>query len=289
MSLLSFRDVGFAYDKDIIFEKINLAIEPGDVLCLIGPNGCGKTTLLDCAIGALKVNRGTVIVNGRDMSAMNPRETAKVLAYVPQVHERAFPYTVLEIVLMGRASYTTMFSAPSLQDKDIAEEALEMVGMGAFKQRPYTRLSGGEAQMVMLARALAQMAPVLVLDEPTAHLDFNNEIIFLDTVIRLVKEKKIAIFMATHYPNHAFTFHNSGLATRVAIMHEKSIVDIGAPELVLSESNLQKVFNVDAKILSYAHMNKRYNYILPLGSASLQGSELLLRTEPFKAGDGRIA
>lgn len=267
MTLLSFQDVGFTYENDPVFEKINLAVEPGDVLCLIGPNGCGKTTLLDCAIGALKVNNGKVLINGQDIASLNPRDTAKVLAYVPQIHERTFPYTVMEIVLMGRASYTAMFSAPSAEDREIAEEALATVGMSDFKKRPYTKLSGGEAQMVLLARALAQKAPVLVLDEPTAHLDFNNEIIFLDTVIRLVKERKIAVLMATHYPNHAFTFHNSGLAARVAIMHDKRIVDMGVPELVLSEANLKQVFHVDAKILSYDQTNKSYNYILPLGSA----------------------
>lgn len=268
MSLLELKNVCFSYEKQTILQDINLSLEAGDVLCLVGPNGCGKTTLLDCVIGALKIGKGSIRLKGQDILSLKPQEIARVVAYVPQLHERTFPYTVLEIVLMGRAPYTSLFSAPSAEDVSAAERALEMVGLCSYKNRPYTKLSGGEGQLVMLTRALAQSTPVLVLDEPTSHLDFNNEIIFLETITRLVKETDVAVLMATHFPNHAFTFQNSGINTRIAIMHEKGIAAVGIPDDVLSEENIRRVFNVNAKVLSYSQIDKRYNYILPMGTAS---------------------
>lgn len=171
---------------------------------------------------------------------------------------------------MGRASSTSLFSSPTEEDMVIAEEALEMVGLSSYINRPYTLLSGGEGQLVMLARALAQKTPVLVLDEPTSHLDFKNELTFLETVIKLVKETGLAVIMATHFPNHAFTFQNSEVKTRVALIHYRELAAMGLPSDVLTEENLKRVFNVNARILSYTQQetHKKYDYILPMGTAS---------------------
>ncbi len=268
MALVEVHNAGFAYGQQTVLRDVSLELAAGEVLCLAGPNGCGKTTLLDGVIGALRPAAGTIRLGGRDIRSLKPPAIARTVAYVPQLHERTFPFTVLEIVLMGRSAYTGLFAAPGAADVAAAEAALAAVGLNRYRDRPYTRLSGGECQLVLLARALAQEAPVLVLDEPTAHLDFNNEMIFLATITRLVRETGVAVLMATHFPNHAFTLQNSGIPTRVALMYAQGMACLGAPEVVLTEDNLNAVFRVDARVLSYQQAEQVYNYILPLGTVN---------------------
>lgn len=250
MSLVEVKDACFAYDRKTIFENIRLKVDKGEILCIVGPNGCGKTTLLDCVLGVKKLKSGSILINGRNINTIRVSDVAKQAAYVPQAHERTFPYTVKEIVLMGRAAYTGLFSSPSGEDRDIAEECLRLVGIDEFEDRPYTQLSGGEGQLVMLARALAQKTPVIVMDEPTAHLDFKNELTVLETIVKMVKEAGLAVIMATHFPNHAFYFENNNLTTHVALMNDRKISRIGFPNEVLSEENLEELYRINARIVS---------------------------------------
>jgi iron complex transport system ATP-binding protein len=248
--LVEVRKVSFAYGRHEVFRDINLELEDGHILCILGPNGCGKTTLLDCILGILKPTRGTVLVKGKPVSSISAREMARQVAYVPQIHERTFPYLVKDLVLMGRASYLGLFSSPSREDEEIAEWALQEVGMSRFRDRPYTQLSGGEGQLVMIARALAQKTPIIIMDEPTAHLDFRHELIVLETMVRLVRDTGVSILMATHFPNHAFFFENHNLPTTVAMMHRAGLAALGPPSKVLSEAKLREVYGIDARTLT---------------------------------------
>jgi len=151
---------------------------------------------------------------------------------------------------MGRAAYTTWYGTPSEEDQEIADEALELVGLAHLKNKAYTQLSGGEGQLVMIARALAQQTQVIVMDEPTAHLDFRHEMNVLETIVRLARDENVAIVMATHFPNHAYYFENNLLNTTVALMSEANFSAVGRPSDVLSENSLKLLYNVNAKIVS---------------------------------------
>lgn len=267
MSLIEIRDASFSYDDNLIFRDVSLSLKEGQVLCLLGPNGSGKTTLLECIMGLMSLNCGSILLNKCDITGMKVNEIARSIAYVPQLHERTFPYRVIDIVLMGRAAYTSIFSSPGTEDLEIAKEALFSVGMGSFADRPYTKLSGGECQLVMLARALAQETPVIVMDEPTAHLDIEHELQILQTVIKLVKNKGITVIMATHSPNHAFNFENSGIDVFAAMLYKNGIQSFGRPFEVVTEDNIRTVFNIESRIISYTDKdNLSSRYIIPLNS-----------------------
>lgn len=250
MQLIEVDNARFSYDSRCVFEEISFQVKRGEIFCIIGPNGCGKTTLLDCILGVLKLNGGDIRFSGRSINQMRPHEIARQIAYVPQAHEKTFPYTVLDIVLMGRASYTGMFSSPTTEDLAIAENALELVGISGFRNRPYTQLSGGEVQLVMIARALAQKTPVIIMDEPTAHLDFKHELVVMETIVSLVRETGLALIMATHYPNQAFYLENNDINTRVALMSNKKFHAAGRPIKVLSEENLKMLYKINARVVS---------------------------------------
>lgn len=267
MSLIEVHDATFGYAERKIFETISFGVDAAEIFCLLGPNGCGKTTLLDCVLGVLKLHFGKITVNGKDIAAIPPYLLARQIAYIPQFHVRSFPYKVKDIVLMGRAAYTGTFSTPDREDEQIAEAALYKVGMLSYKERLYTQLSGGEAQLVMIARALAQQTPVIIMDEPTAHLDFKHELTVLETVVQLVKQNRLCLIMATHFPNHAFYFDYHGIKTTVALMNNQRLAVIGDPDKVLTEANMRDVFKINASVLNYSRSDGRQlKQIVPLST-----------------------
>lgn len=250
MSLLKIENAGFNYGKSQVFKNINVDIQGGGIFCLFGPNGCGKSTLLECILGSLKLSEGKILLNNKSISQYKPAQLAKFMGYVPQSHSKNFPYKVMDIVLMGRAAYTGTFSAPSKEDISIAESAIERLGLTPLKDKPYTQLSGGQTQLVMLARALTQETSIIIMDEPTAHLDFRHELIILETIVKLIQEKNISVIMATHFPNHAFYFENRGMNTRVALMNNQTIEWLGSPTEVLTESSMLSTFQIHSKLVS---------------------------------------
>jgi iron complex transport system ATP-binding protein len=264
MPIIEVEKADFSYGKQCVLKNIEFKVNEGEVFCLFGPNGSGKTTLIQCLLGILKLSKGTIKIRGKDIRNMKTAEIAKELAYIPQTHEKPFPFKVIDIVLMGRVSYTGLFSLPSKEDKNIAEEALEKVGMLKLKDKPYTQLSGGETQLVMVARALTQKTPILIMDEPTAHLDFRNELTFLETIVHLVKDTKITVVMATHFPNHAFYFENSNIKSRIALMSDKMFYAQGKPIEVLTELNMYNIFKIKSKLISHEWEEGRLSQILPI-------------------------
>ena len=243
--LVDVKNISFSYDKDspAVFENISFSIEKGDVLCVLGPNGTGKTTLIKCINGLHKVNEGEVYLNGANIQNLSFRDISRTVGYIPQGHVPSFPFTVFDVVLMGRSPYVNITSSPKEKDREIAMNALETLGIEDLKDKPYTNLSGGERQLVFLARVLAQEPDLLILDEPTNHLDFGNQIKLLEIIEQLSK-LGLAVIMSSHYPDHAFL-----AASKVAIMKDKGFIDIGAPDDVLSEENLKKAYGIDVKLM----------------------------------------
>lgn len=244
------NNASFSYGEKLIFFNINFNVKRGEVFCVVGPNGCGKTTLLDCILGLLKLNKGDILVGQGNIRNIKPKQLAKEVAYVPQTHESKFSYTVKDIVLMGRAFKTKIFSSPTNEDKYIVKEAMKKVGILNLANAPYTQISGGQRQLVMIARALAQEPKIIIMDEPTAHLDFKNELILLETVVDLVRESNITVIMATHFPNHAYYFETHHIPATLALMSNGVFERIGSPKEVLNEDNIKKIYSINSKVLN---------------------------------------
>ncbi|HXF53367.1 MAG TPA: ABC transporter ATP-binding protein [Hyphomicrobiaceae bacterium] len=236
------RGLGFGYPDKAIGRDVNLEIRPGEVLCLLGPNGSGKTTLFKTLLGLLPLQAGEVLVSGEPIARLPRAEIARRIAYVPQAHAAHFPYRVLDMVVMGRTAHMGLFAAPTEADRARARKALEALGIAELAENDYTRISGGQRQLALVARALAQDAPVIVMDEPTASLDFGNQVVVLSEVKRLAA-KGLAIMLSTHDPDHAFS-----IGTRVALLDDGRIVAQGAPADVLTAERLASVYGVRVAI-----------------------------------------
>lgn len=269
MSLLQVISAGFSYPRQPqkVFNNISFDLSQGEIFCLLGPNGCGKTTLLDCILGVNRLNSGQIMVQGQDSSGFRPGQIARHIAYVPQRHEHTFPYSVMDIVKMGRTAYTGRFESPSAEDKRIAKEALGMVGLMHLRHRPYTQLSGGESQLVMIARALAQRTAIIIMDEPTSHLDFKHEMVVMETIVHLVKNNGLAVMMATHFPNHVFYFENQQIPVKVALMHNKEFLAVGSSSQVLTEGNMQTLYNINTRLVDYPlDQDRQLRQLIPIST-----------------------
>jgi len=264
MSVIDVEDITFGYNGTPVFRDIRFQVDRGEVFCLLGPNGCGKTTLLDCVLGLLAPRQGRILVQEKDSAACPSHHLSRSMAYVPQNHEGTFPYTVTDMVLMGRAAHLPFFSTPGPEDYRIVREALDQVGMTARAERPYTLLSGGERQLVIIARALAQKTPVIVMDEPTAHLDFRHEFIVLETIMNLVRTRGLAVIMATHFPNHAFYFESREIPTRVALLHGGNFLRIGRPREVLTPESIQTLYGIGSTIISFDNNGTSQRHVIPV-------------------------
>ena len=258
--LLSVKDASFAYDVREIFHRISFDLYASEVLCLMGGNGCGKSTLLDSILGVHTLREGNIFIKNQNVKNMKIQERAREVAYVPQVHDKSFPYKVRQVILMGRTAHMGGFSAPGQEDKEIVKKVMDEIGISHLADRPYTQISGGEMQMIILARALVQDTSVILMDEPTAHLDFYNELLFLERVAKFSMSGGKGILMAPHSPNQAFFLQSKGINVRVILMKDGGIVASGTPQDVLTEQNLGYVYQVATKI----NDTSGYKQIVPL-------------------------
>lgn len=242
--LLEVKNISFHYkDNKKIFENISFSIGKGEVLCILGPNGTGKTTLIKCLNGLHGIDSGEILLEKNNINILSFKEISKYIGYIPQTHIPTFPFSVMEVVIMGRAPYLSLTESPRENDIEIAKSALKELGIYHLKDKEYTNLSGGERQLVFLARILAQQPDILILDEPTSHLDFGNQIRFLEIVDKLAKSG-LSIIMSSHFPDHAFLS-----STKVAIMKEGTFIDFGTPEMVVTEENLRNAYGIDVTLL----------------------------------------
>jgi ABC-type cobalamin/Fe3+-siderophores transport system ATPase subunit len=243
---------------------ISVQITQGEVLFLLGRNGCGKTTLMRCLSGILQPDSGSVLFDGRDIRTIPPAERARRIGLIPQIHSPAFAYTVHDIVLMGRAPYLGLFDKPGKTDHMTADAALERMDMLAFRDRPYTQLSGGQRQMVMIARGLAQQCDILLMDEPDAHLDPGNQHLIMDIVRTLVREN-LTFVISSHVPNHALAY-----ADRVLLMGSGRTLALGVPSETLTETLLSRAYDLDMEIIYQDYEGQRIpRAILPRRNGDL--------------------
>lgn len=200
--------VSYAYHQNKVLQDVSAVFETGCLHALFGPNGCGKSTLIKCVVGLL--NAKGITLFGKELHQLSPRQRAKLVAYVPQEHRTGFPFTAQEVVLMGRTPHLGGVFGPGAADYRAAQDAMEKVGVQQLAQQPYTQLSGGQRQLVLIARALCQDAPLLVLDEPTSALDFKNQLLVWDTLCRLRSQGR-TILACTHDPNHLLWYCDQAL------------------------------------------------------------------------------
>jgi iron complex transport system ATP-binding protein len=238
------RGLTIGYPDRTVGSGLDVALSTGEVLALLGPNGGGKTTLLKTLLGLLKPKAGEVRLGDKPLDNYSIRERARVVAYVPQVHISTFAFTVETVVLMGRTAHGSLFSRPSGQDRAVAQAALERFGIAALASRPYTMISGGERQLVLLARALAQEPQFIVLDEPTASLDFGNQGKVMREIRALAKSGHGVLF-TTHDPNHALR-----AADRAYLLREGTRIADGPVATVLNREQLEALYRATVERLT---------------------------------------
>ena len=243
---ISAHGLGFGYPGKAVGRGVNLDVNAGEVVCLLGPNGSGKTTLFKTLLGLLPAQGGVVMIGADRLDSLSRSEIARRIAYVPQAHAAQFPYRVIDMVVMGRTAHLGMFAAPSERDRAKARAALGLLGIGDLAETPYTRISGGQRQLALIARALAQDAQLIVMDEPTASLDFGNQVRVLGQVKQLAS-RGLGVVLSTHDPDHAFA-----TATRVLLLHDGGLIADGPPEAVLTRDRLRIVYGVEVSIESLA-------------------------------------
>jgi iron complex transport system ATP-binding protein len=233
---LAASDLVYGYRERVIGRDIALSLARGEVLALLGPNGSGKTTLLKTLLGLLPARGGTLLLDGSPLAALSPPERARSLGYVPQAHAGTFAFTVEAVVLMGRSAHAGLFAAPSPRDHAVAAAMLERLGIARLAQRPYTEISGGERQLVLIARALAQEPAYVVLDEPTASLDFGNQGRVMQEIRRLAAEG-LGVLFTTHDPNQALRH-----ADRVMMIRDGQAIASGAAADLLTPERLARLY-----------------------------------------------
>ncbi len=243
--MLDVNHVSFAYHEGHpVLCDITFSMERGEFVSILGANGCGKTTLLRSVMGFLKPKEGCILLDGTDTQKMDERELARKVSYIPQAHNPPFAFTVMDVVMMGRTPHLSRGFRPSKKDRMIAEEAMEALDILRFANRNYTQLSGGQRQMVVVARALAQEPSLLIMDEPTSSLDFGNQYIVLSQVKKLA-EKGVGVLMVTHDPAHAVF-----CADRILAMKEGVIVCSGNIGEVITEPVMQEIYGMDIRVRS---------------------------------------
>jgi iron complex transport system ATP-binding protein len=247
---LSGKNLTIGYSDRVVGRALDVTLAQGEVLALLGPNGGGKTTLLKTLLGILRPLGGETQIDGRSLAAYSIRERARRIAYVPQSHVPTFAFTVETVVLMGRTAHGNLFSRPSAHDRAIAARALDEFGIAQLAQRPYTMISGGERQLVLLARALAQEPQFIVLDEPTASLDFGNQGKVMRE-IRALAASGHGVLFTTHDPNHALR-----AADRAFLLRDGERIAEGAVGAVLNREQLEELYRAPVERLTDAASGK---------------------------------
>ncbi len=251
--LLTFDQVSFGYQRDPLLHEISLQIHPGEFLGVLGANGCGKTTLLRLMAGVLKPQVGCIQLLDRPIDSFPSRARARQIAMVPQDLEILFPYRALEIVLMGRWPYLKPFSFESAKDLKEAQEAMEATDCLHLAERSTTELSGGEKERVMIARALAQGSKILLLDEPTTHLDLKHQIQIYALLKKLNQEMGYTIVLVSHDLNFA-----AMTCKKILLLHEGKIAACGRPEEVIRPETLQQVFGAPVWVEKQSHTGQPF-------------------------------
>lgn len=236
--------LSFSYGAHQVLRDISFEVAEGTLVNVLGPNGTGKSTLFRCILGLNRSYSGKIVVNGKDISKLSIRERAREMAFIPQSHKPVYDYAVLDVVLMSSGAGAGAFFSPKQVHVDRAYKALERVGIDFLAERPYTRISGGEQQLVLIARALAQDASTIIMDEPTSALDYGNTVRVLSCV-RQLAEDGLTVIQSTHQPDQAFLY-----ADETLVLHEGNVLAYGPPKETISAGLISKIYGVDVEVNS---------------------------------------
>lgn len=240
--LITAKDISFRYTEKRVLDNINFHINKGEIVTILGPNGCGKSTLMKIILGLLRPEKGCVTFMGENIHEMRSKNLAREIAYVPQTHGSPFPYSVMDIVLMGRIPHKKFFFKYSSNDIDLAVDALERLSVRHLAGKAYTEISGGERQLTIIARAIAQGAGTFVMDEPAGGLDYGNQLRLLEEISKLA-EKGYTFIKSTHSPEHALW-----IGDRVIMMRNGSILADGKAKDVVTSDNLHSLYKIKVNI-----------------------------------------
>lgn len=241
---LHVENLHFSYGTREVLKGISFSAEYGQFLSVLGPNGVGKSTLFRCLLGLMGASEGTVTIDGRNIATMNAPELSRAMAYIPQSHNPVFNFTVLDMVLMGTTSQVSRFAVPGKAQIALAEAALDRLGILHLRDRGCAQISGGERQLVLIARAIAQQAKILVMDEPSANLDFGNKIRVMRTVKSLTDDG-YTVIQSTHDPDQAYLYSDKILA-----LYDGRVLSWGSPQEVMTESLISTLYGVDVEVCS---------------------------------------
>ncbi len=242
--MLEIHNLSCGYGRRTVLNGISFDLAAGELLCLLGPNGVGKTTLFKTLLGLLPAHGGEIRLDGQPLGHWSRRRFARQVGYVPQAHTPPFPFKVRQVVAMGRTAHLAAFASPDHVDLDIAESALETLGIAALAEATYTEISGGERQLVLIARALAQQPRLLIMDEPTANLDYGNQLRVMAHVRRIVDTQGLGVILTTHDPNQALLH-----ATRALVLERDRRYSVGTPAEVITAEYLRRTYGVETEIL----------------------------------------
>ena len=241
--MLEVRELAFGFPGRTVGRDVSFTLAAGEVMCVLGPNGGGKTTLFRTVLGLLEPHGGTIALEGSPLASMKRTEIARRIGYVPQGHAAYFAFTIREFVLMGRTAHLGAFASPAKRDVLVADRSLESLGLAHLADKPVTEISGGERQLALVARALAQEPRLLVLDEPTASLDFGNQVRVLERISALARSG-IAILFSSPDPDHAFL-----CASRALLLAEGRVLESGAPREVIRADTLERMYRVSVRVV----------------------------------------
>ena len=252
MALIQCENLNFSYsDARQILNRVSLTLEKGQLLTILGPNGVGKSTLLGCIAGLLQPQSGTVLLDGKNIATLSRKAIAKQIAYVPQKNNVPFDYQVREFVVMGRTAHLGLLSTPTSEDYALADEAMEKLAISDLSARPINELSGGEQQKACIARALVQQPALVILDEPTAALDYGNQI----KVLKLIRELLhlgFAVIQTTHNPDHCLM-----LGGQVGILDKDGTLEVGACSKIMTEQRLTQVYGTELHLIHIDKINRQ--------------------------------
>lgn len=265
--MLIVKNLSTGYEDNAILKDVSFVQRAGEVICVLGANGCGKSTLFRSLLGFIPFFKGEVRLDDRPVDKFSRQETAREIAWLPQSHIQIFGHRVLDLVLMGRTCHLSVWGAPGVKDREISLEALEELGITRLKDRSCKELSGGELQMVLFARALAQGSKLLLLDEPLSNLDFGNRIRIM-RIMRELAQKGYMVLYSCHDPDQVMQH-----ADKVLLIRDGYSIAFGPPAEVLDEKAIYQIYGVEAKKMcvteSYSGMKRCLYYLVPMEDGSL--------------------
>ena len=256
---LEVKDLSFSYGDNKVLDNVSFSSSGGEAIAVLGPNGVGKSTFFKCILGFLPIRKGKIEIEGKDVSIMKGKELSKYIAYIPQSSNPVFNHTVLDSVAMGMNNQIGLFSAPGEKEREKAAAALDRLGILKLKDRGCLNISGGERQLMLIARAMVQDARIIVMDEPTSSLDYGNSYRVMETIMSLSKDGYTIIF-STHDPDAAMRYSD-----RVIAFYKGEIIRDGKPSTVLNTDVLSTLYSINVAIRNVRVREKEYSVCIPTG------------------------